>query len=117
MKKIYIAGKVTGLTIEEYQKNFRLATKFVEQQFNTKKVINPILLGGIQYTWEENMKLCIKELMDCDTVVFIPGWESSEGAKLENYIARSLGYNIYELKWSLVSDCFSDIHLIYGKEK
>ena len=116
MSKIYIAGKVTGLKIEEYQNNFKLATEFAERYFNAE-VVNPILLGGIQYTWEENMKFCIKELMNCDTVVFIPGWESSEGAKLENHIARSLGYNIYELERSIVSNSFSDIHLIYGKEK
>ena len=114
MSKIYIVGKVTGLDIKEYTENFKIATEFAKKYFETE-VVNPILLGGEEYTWEENMKFCIKELMDCTAIVFIPGWESSRGAKVEYELAKTLGYNIYELEWSIVSNKFSDIHLLYGK--
>lgn len=110
-KRVYIAGKVTGLDIKEYTKNFADAVEFAKKYFDAE-VVNPILLGGEQYTWQENMKFCIAELMNCDTVVFIPGWESSSGANLEYKIAKALGYNLAEFETSLVSQGFSDIHEI-----
>ena len=111
-KRVYIAGKVTGLDINEYRNNFAKAVEFAAEYFGVETV-NPILLGGEEYTWQENMKFCIAELMKCDTVIFIPGWETSNGAKLEYTIAKSLGYNLGEFDLSLAGpEKFRDIHEI-----
>lgn len=110
-KRVYIAGKVTGLDIDEYRKNFAEAVEFAKLYFGVE-VVNPILLGGEEYTWQENMKFCIAELMKCDTVVFIPGWETSRGAQLEYKIAKELGYYLGELEVSLTDNTYRDINEI-----
>jgi hypothetical protein len=42
------------------------------------------------------MKRDLKALLDCDSIVMLDGWENSNGAKLERYIAEKLQYNIFE---------------------
>lgn len=110
-KRVYIAGKVTGLDTNEYRNNFAKAVEFATEYFGVETV-NPILLGGEEYTWQENMKFCIAELLKCDTVIFIPGWETSRGAVLEYKIAKELGYYLGELEISLTDNTYRDINEI-----
>lgn len=114
--RVYIAGKVTGLDTVTYTNMFNAAKNSLEKIFDYE-IVNPILLGSEQYTWEENMKFCIQELLQCDMVVFIPGWRSpegiSKGASLEYAIAKALGYKLYEFDSTFTdNNCFSNIHEI-----
>jgi hypothetical protein len=89
MKKIYIAGKVSGEPIEECTMKFEAVQKQVEALgFHA---INPLqVVGNWEATWEQAMKKCIKSLMDCDGMVLLPDWEKSTGAKMERQLAEDL---------------------------
>ena len=40
-----------------------------------------------------DLKRDIRKLLKCTGIIALPGYEESEGAKLELYIAGSLGYD------------------------
>ncbi|MDT8412684.1 MAG: DUF4406 domain-containing protein [Vicingaceae bacterium] len=90
MKKIYIAGKITGLPIPEVEKKFSAAQKEVEAQGLI--AINPIeVVGNWECDWKTAMKLCVKALIDCDAILLLPCWMDSKGAMIEQKIASDLG--------------------------
>lgn len=84
--KTYLSGRITG--IEHEAKNlFERYEMMVEGD-----VVNPFNLNhDHDRKWSSYMKECIKALMDCDKILMLPGWEDSEGAKLELMIAEKVG--------------------------
>lgn len=94
MKKIYIAGKVTG------EDKLDCAIKFAKAQNQLKakgfEPVNPLeVVGTWEITWDEAMKKCIKALMDCDAVLFLPCASDSEGARLEFIIADRINIPVF----------------------
>jgi len=94
-KKIYIAGKVTGLPTNE------VAVKFANADFNLQnqgfEVINPIMVvGDWRCPWDLAMRKCIIALMDCDAIYLLPDWRSSKGANIERNLASILELEIIE---------------------
>lgn len=49
-----------------------------------------------QHPWSHYMRRDIARLVECDAVIVLAGWTESRGATLETYIARKLGFPIYE---------------------
>ena len=93
MKKIYIAGKVTGEPIAECTMKFGQAQKEIESW--GFEGINPLaVVGDFQSSWESAMKKCIKALVDCDGMVILPCWQDSPGAKIERQLAEDLNITI-----------------------
>jgi len=94
MKKIYIAGKVSGEPIASCTKKFRLAQKEIESMgFDG---INPFeVVMDFKATWNVAMKKCVKALIDCDAMVILPCWQDSKGAKIERQLAEDLDIPIF----------------------
>lgn len=44
--------------------------------------------------WAECMRADIAQLVTCDGIAMLPGWENSRGAKLEHHIANALGMDV-----------------------
>ena len=92
-KKIYIAGKVSGLPYVDLTFKFGSVEQTLKEQGYT--VINPlnIVLGG--EAWEPAMKKCIAALVDCDEVFMLHDWKESPGARMEHEIATKLKLKIH----------------------
>lgn len=94
MKRIYIAGKVTGLPLHEVTMKFGEAQKTIE--LLGFEAINPLaLINDWKCDWSVAMKKCIKALLDCDAIVILPDWEQSKGAKIERQLAEDLDIQIF----------------------
>ena len=92
MKLIYVAGPYYAPTAEGRKKNIRMAERhsisLIRQGY---AVFTPHKnTAGYEYyedgeiltkdTW---MKIDLETLSRCDAIYMMPGWESSEGAKIE----------------------------------
>jgi hypothetical protein len=87
--KIYIAGAITDNDLQERKETFMRWQNYFEDK--GYEVVNPMELPhNHNKTWESYMKECIIALVDCTTIYLMNGWELSEGAKLEYYIACKL---------------------------
>ena len=92
-KKIYIAGKVSGEDLAQCTMKFGEAQKKIEAR--GFEAVNPLeVVGTWKISWEAAMKKCIKALMDCDAIYFLPCADRSPGAKFEKELALKLGIPI-----------------------
>lgn len=93
MAKIYISGKVAGLSAEEYSANFNLAKELMQ---NTGfEVISPIdLPHSHQRRWIDYMIEDLQALAGCDAIFMLSNWTESPGAKIEHDCAVRMGLDI-----------------------
>lgn len=92
MKTVYISGKITGLTEEEFTKNFEAAEQFLKSQGH--QTMNPVTLCAElpkDSTWAEYMALCLRGLMNCSAIYMLRNWSDSKGARVERAVAFELG--------------------------
>jgi hypothetical protein len=94
--QVYLSGPVTGrpelatrLAFDKYEKAV-LAMNMTP--------INPLKLGCKGEDWNKDMKVCLHALLDCNLIIMLPDWQNSEGARLENTVAKSLSINELKLK-------------------
>lgn len=91
-KKIYIAGPMTGLPGLNFPA-FHGEAVWLRAMGN--EVINPAEINLDPTTrWEDFMRADIAQLVTCDRIHLLEGWEKSRGATLEHHIAQSLGMEI-----------------------
>ena len=82
--KIYISGKISGLSIWEYHTKFGKAEN--DLMSRGYSVINPAMVQSVMpkdTTYEEYMQMSMLELSFCDTIYMLDNWKQSEGAKKE----------------------------------
>lgn len=105
MKRIYIAGKITGEceTPELMQKciekfnNYGFSISKEKIEFTHGLLINKDFLNPRQ-SWEFYMKNDIATLMLCDEIHMLPDWYTSKGASIERQLAEDLGIKIVYVK-------------------
>lgn len=96
--KVYISGMISGLSPETVKEEFGTAETILKCQGHIP--VNP-LNNGLESSapWAAHMVADIKMLLDCDSIYMINGWKDSRGAKIEHYIASTLGMGvIYQSK-------------------
>ena len=87
--KVYISGKISGLSEKEYKNNFNSAELLLTGL--GYDVVNPVSYPEIPNgTWEEYMKRDLKLLLGCDYIHMLDGWEDSRGARWEFNTALEL---------------------------
>lgn len=93
--RTYLAGPMTGLP----DLNFPLFHAEAQRLRATgHEVVNPAEIN-VDPTkgWEDCMRADIAELVTCQAIAMLPGWQNSRGATLEHHIATALGLRVIDL--------------------
>ena len=100
MKKVYLSGKIAGLTEDEYRENFAQAAIAALDFFPDEQVtiVNPTTLPAIHNSWADYMIRDLMLLKDCDAIVMLTNWPDSIGARTEHTFAEGMGIDIHYLR-------------------
>lgn len=98
----YLSGPMSGLPELNFPAFNRAAAKL---RALGMRIVNPAEHQGLPdgSPWADYMRQDIRLLMDCQGIVMLPGWEQSNGARLEHHIAEALGLPVLVID-SLVSN-------------
>ncbi len=89
IKRIYLAGKVTGKEYSRVAKEFHHAKQYLlSVGFN--EVINPLEIIPKVTAWTESMLILLPHLAICNYIAILPGYESSNGTMTEYYFAKGM---------------------------
>ena len=102
--KVYISGPISGSPT--YASAFEKAAEYLRNlgdDIVDPSTIDPpshISKGDVTFeSWDYYMREGIKQLMDCDRIYMLEGWEQSEGARFEHMIAKQLRMScLYEVE-------------------
>ncbi|WP_427184821.1 DUF4406 domain-containing protein [Bordetella bronchialis] len=87
--KVYLAGPMTGLPALNHPAFHDAAGRLRARGI---EVVNPAeIVKDHGLAWADCMRRDIPELVTCEAIVLLPGWEASRGARLEYTIASGLG--------------------------
>lgn len=91
--RVYVSGPMTGIP-EWNHPAFDKVTNYLRSI--GEDVCNPAEFfdRNTELTRAEYIRESIERLLECSSVVTLPGWEFSDGACLEVQIAKELGYKI-----------------------
>lgn len=100
--RVYVAGPMSGLPLHNYPA-FNATTDRLRAA--GIDAVNPAE-NGLPDTaeWDEHMRADIAQLVTCDAIVLLPGWEWSKGATLEHHIANALGLRIFQTVEGLLAE-------------
>lgn len=94
-KVVYLSGPITGVI--EYWKPFERADDALTR--HDVAVLNPSALPK-GMTNEQYMRICFSMIDSADLVLFLPGWQDSDGATLEMqhcmYTGKRRAFSIVE---------------------
>jgi hypothetical protein len=89
MRKIYIAGPMTGLAHFNYPAFNAEAARLRALGYRVENPAeNPTPACG---TWAGYMRQAMRQMLTCDAVALMPGWMGSAGARIEHRLAIDLG--------------------------
>ncbi|WP_063042293.1 MULTISPECIES: DUF4406 domain-containing protein [Nocardia] len=93
MSKVYLAGPMSGYPEWNFPAFHAAAAELRDLGLN---VVNPAELDDPGHVpgsedWSWYLRRDLKKLLDCDSIVLLPGWDESRGAKLEYRVAYELG--------------------------
>lgn len=96
MSRLYIAGPMSGHHDLNFPAFHREAAHYRAMGY---EVVNPAEINADPSAeWLDCMRSDIKQLVDCDAIAMLPGWERSKGASLEHHIANGLGMQVIYIR-------------------
>lgn len=100
-KRVYLSGPITN--VKNYKGLFMFAEELVG--WEAEQVYNPASQIPSSSSWKQAMHRCLSEITNYDTVVMLPGWNVSRGARLERDVALACGIRVVD---------FGENKIIYG---
>ena len=97
--KLYIAGPMSQLPEFNYPAFMDAERQLVAAGYEVENPARPGQVDG--WTWQDYMKRGIRQMLDCEGVALLPGWEDSPGARIEAQLARSLEMPAADLDYIL----------------
>lgn len=89
MTLLYLAGPMSGLPDWNYPAFHKAAAELRAAGY---EVINPAEVNpDTTQPWAACLRACLAEVVRCDVIAMLPGWEKSKGARLEHHVAIELG--------------------------
>lgn len=97
MKKVYLSGRISDLTREQYMQMFSIAEDMLKKK--NYKVKNPsrfwisrhyrwlVKLFGEENAYRLTLLYDLWQLMKCDLIYKLPSWQQSRGANIESCVA------------------------------
>lgn len=96
MKRIYISGPMTGMPEHNFPAFNAEAARLRALGYD---VVNPAELNPEpEKTWHDCLRTDLMELLTCDAIALLAGWQKSAGAHLEIHVAHRVGIEIVEAK-------------------
>jgi len=103
--KLFLSGPCTGQPLMNYP---HFNSTAAELRARGYEVVNPAeLCADIGDDWLACMERCSQELVKCDAIAMLYGWQDSKGARREQEQAASRGiptYSAYQLSQHLASN-------------
>lgn len=96
MKRIYIAGPMSGHHELNFPAFHAAAARLRALGFD---VVNPAEIKAEPAgCWHAAMRADITQLLTCDAVATLPGWQRSRGASIEVGLAHGLEMPVHEVE-------------------
>jgi hypothetical protein len=97
MMRIYLAGPCTGMPDFNYPAFNAAAVKLRDMGYHVQNPAdNPAPACG---SWEAYMRMSLRQMLVCDAIVVLPGWEKSRGECEEVRVASMFGMTVYPLSY------------------
>ena len=80
--KVYVAGKITGLSRKKTLRKFEKAHRELER-LGHDVLVQTVLPELETFTHEDYMHVCFAMIDVCDAVYMLADWEDSKGARME----------------------------------
>lgn len=95
MKRVYIAGPMTGLPDFNFPAFHAAAARLRALGFEVENPAeNPPPACG---SWLAYMRMAVTQVAKVDMLVLLPGWEKSNGARVEFNLAVGMGLSVETL--------------------
>lgn len=104
-KRVYLSGPITNT------KNYKGLFMFAEELAvldDAEQIYNPAAQIPASSSWEQAMHRCLSEITNYDTVVMLPGWNTSRGARLECDVALACGMQIVDFSGNKITYALYD---------
>jgi len=92
---IYLSGPIGQG--EEVEKNRVIFDNYEKRlEFDDYIVVNPFQNEFLADDRKKLMRADIKDMLDCDAIAMLPGWEESKGARQELYNAIACDMKVFD---------------------